>query len=102
VLVLTRKANETVVIGNDITVTVTAIEGEQVRLGIQAPRHIPVHRLEVYEAIEQANLRAARSQPEHVDQLLRSMTAARPPSMGHPRQLAFLKEGPNTPRASLP
>jgi carbon storage regulator len=60
-LVLTRKLNESVIIGDDIAVTVLAIEGDQVRLGIAAPKNIPVHRQEVYEQIEKANLEAARS-----------------------------------------
>ena len=73
-LVLTRKLNQSVMIGDDIVVTVAAIEGDQVRLGIEAPRHIPVHRSEIYDAIEQANIRAAQSLPDHVDDVLRSMT----------------------------
>ena len=73
-LVLTRKVNQSVMIGDDIVVTVAAIDGEQVRLGIDAPRHIAVHRREVYEAIEEANIRAAESLPDHPDDVLRSMT----------------------------
>ena len=55
-LVLSRNTDESIVIGNDITITVVAIQGDKVRLGIDAPREIPVHRLEVYQAIaEQLN-----------------------------------------------
>lgn len=50
-LVLSRKKNESIVINNDITVTVVEIRGDKVRLGIVAPKQIPVHRLEVFEAI---------------------------------------------------
>lgn len=50
-LVLSRKKNESIVINNDITVTVVEIRGDKVRLGIVAPKEIPVHRREVYEAI---------------------------------------------------
>jgi carbon storage regulator len=50
-LVLSRKSNESIVINNNITVTVVEIRGDKVRLGIVAPRDIPVHRLEVFEAI---------------------------------------------------
>ena len=50
-LVLSRKKNETIVIDNDITVVVVEIRGDRVRLGIEAPRQVPVHRSEVYEAI---------------------------------------------------
>jgi carbon storage regulator len=50
-LVLSRKKNETVVINNDITVTVVEIRGDKVRLGIVAPKEVPVHRQEVWEEI---------------------------------------------------
>ena len=50
-LVLTRKVNEALVFGDDIIVTVVEIRGAQVRLGIEAPRDLPVHRKEVYDAI---------------------------------------------------
>ena len=51
-LVLSRKKNESIVINNDITVTVVEIRGDKVRLGIEAPKDITVHRREVYEAIQ--------------------------------------------------
>jgi len=50
-LVLSRKKNESIVINNDITVTVVEIRGDKVRLGIVAPKEVPVHRQEVWEAI---------------------------------------------------
>jgi carbon storage regulator len=50
-LVLSRKKNESIVINNDIVVTVVEIRGDKVRLGIVAPKDVPVHREEVYEAI---------------------------------------------------
>jgi carbon storage regulator len=50
-LVLSRKRNETLVIGNGITVTVLAVDGDRVKLGIVAPSEVPVHREEVYERI---------------------------------------------------
>jgi len=50
-LVLSRKKNESIVINNDITVTVVEIRGDKVRIGIVAPKEIPVHRQEVYEQI---------------------------------------------------
>ena len=52
VLVLTREWREQIVIGDDITVTVVEIRGDKVRLGIDAPKEVPVHRREVYEAIQ--------------------------------------------------
>lgn len=62
-LVLTRKIDESIKIGDCIEVTVIAVEGDQVRLGITAPRSIPVHRREIYEQIKQANQEAVRSSP---------------------------------------
>lgn len=50
-LVLSRKKNESIVINNDIVVTVVEIRGDKVRLGIVAPKEVPVHRQEVFEAI---------------------------------------------------
>jgi carbon storage regulator len=51
-LVLSRQRDETICIGDDIKVTVVDIRGDKVRLGIEAPAHIPVHRKEVYDAIK--------------------------------------------------
>jgi len=50
-LVLTRKKNEAIVINDSITIVVVDIQGERVRIGVQAPREVSVHRKEVYEAI---------------------------------------------------
>ena len=52
-LVLSRKKNQSIIINDDITIMVVEIRGDKVRLGIEAPREIPVHRKEVYEAIQQ-------------------------------------------------
>ena len=52
-LILTRKVNETLMVGDDVSVTVLGIKGGQIRIGINAPRDIPVHRQEVYEKILQ-------------------------------------------------
>ena len=51
-LILTRRMNETLMVGDDVRVTVLGISGNQVRIGVQAPRHIPVHRQEIYEKIK--------------------------------------------------
>jgi carbon storage regulator len=64
VLVLSRRPRETIMIGHDIVVTVVSVSGEQVRLGIEAPRHVEVHREEVYRAIKAANEKAAASRVE--------------------------------------
>jgi carbon storage regulator len=60
-LVLTRHANQSIVIGHDIVVTVLQVRGDHVRLGIDAPRDIQVHRQEVFLALEEANQQAAAS-----------------------------------------
>lgn len=52
-LVLSRHIGESIVINNDIRITVVDIRGDKVRLGVEAPREVPVHRNEVYEAIQQ-------------------------------------------------
>lgn len=56
-LVFSRKNNEQIVIRDDIVVTVVEIRGDKVRLGIQAPREVPVHRREIYDAIRNAAAR---------------------------------------------
>jgi carbon storage regulator len=55
-LILTRKLGEKITIGDDITITLVEIKGMQVKLGIEAPKHIEIHRQEVYERIRQENL----------------------------------------------
>ena len=61
-LVLTRRANQSIMIGHEIVVTVLEVRGDQVRLGIKAPRSIDVHREEIFAQLQQANRDAARSQ----------------------------------------
>jgi carbon storage regulator len=58
-LVLTRRANQSIMIGDDIVVTVLEVRGDQVRLGIKAPREVDVHREEVFAALQAANRQAA-------------------------------------------
>ena len=59
-LALTRKKSESIVINDDIEVIVLGIQGEQVKLGIIAPKHIPVHRKEIYEQIQMENFEATQ------------------------------------------
>ncbi len=54
-LVLSRKKNESIVINNDIRIVVVEIRGDKVRLGVEAPREVPVHRREVYDAIQRGS-----------------------------------------------
>ena len=51
-LILTRKANETLIVGDDVTVTILGVKGNQVRIGVNAPKEISVHREEVYNRIK--------------------------------------------------
>ena len=65
-LVLSRQRDESIMIGDNIVITVVDIRGDKVRLGISAPTEIPVHRQEVYEAIQRENLRASQIDPKDV------------------------------------
>ncbi|MDX8044601.1 carbon storage regulator CsrA [Gracilibacillus sp. S3-1-1] len=58
-LVLTRKTNEAIQIGDDIQIKVISVDGDQVKLGISAPKDVEVHRKEIYQAIQQENNEAA-------------------------------------------
>lgn len=68
-LVLSRRKDESIVIGDNIHVTVVDIRGDAVRLGITAPKDIPVYRKEIYEAIQRENLEAAQARAEGLDAL---------------------------------
>jgi carbon storage regulator len=69
-LVLTRKSNQSIMIGDDIEVSVLAIMGEKVRIGIQAPRDIPVFRKEVYLEIQQERVGSTSDARDEVDAAL--------------------------------
>ncbi len=66
-LVLTRKSGQSIVVGNDIVITVLDVHRDQVRLGIEAPRTVDVHRQEIFEALQEANRKAAQSAQEALD-----------------------------------
>lgn len=63
-LVLSRKKNESIVINDDITIVVVEIRGDKVRLGVEAPKEVPVHRNEVYEAIRRNQEQASKGTAE--------------------------------------
>ena len=64
-LILSRKVDEKIMIGDEIEISVIDIRGDQVKIGIVAPRSVAVHRLEVYKAIQAENAQAASSTPGH-------------------------------------
>ncbi len=68
-LVLSRQRDESIMIGDNIVITIVDVRGDKVRLGIEAPTEIPVHRQEVYEAIQRENRRASQLQSKDVRQL---------------------------------
>ena len=58
-LVLTRKTGESIQIGDDITIKIVAVEGDQIKLGIDAPKNVDIHRSEIYQQIIEANQQAS-------------------------------------------
>jgi carbon storage regulator len=70
-LVLTRKLQESIKIGQDIEITVLAVEGDQVKLGISAPKNIEIHRKEIFLSIQEENNNAAQSSIDSINQLLK-------------------------------
>ena len=63
-LVLSRQRDESIVIGDNVIVTIVDVRGDRVRLGIEAPREVSVHRREVYDAIQRENRQASQIQPQ--------------------------------------
>lgn len=68
-LVLTRKVDESIMIGDMIEVKVLGIDGNSIKLGIQAPREVPVHRKEIYEEIRKENVNATQAPPLDLENL---------------------------------
>lgn len=65
-LVLARKRDQSIMIGDDVEIIIVDVHGDQVKLGITAPRHVPVHRKEIYEEIQRENIKAAEARVEKV------------------------------------
>ena len=85
-LVLSRQRDETIMIGDEIEITVVDIRGDKVRLGINAPRDVQVHRKEVYEAIKRENAEASRVQVDdlaHANRNLRRASQSQSPEAQH-------------------
>jgi carbon storage regulator len=72
-LVLTRKPNQSIMIGDDIEVSVLSTTGDKVRIGIQAPRHIPIFRKEIYLEIQQQHLATDTSALAEVNEALKRL-----------------------------
>jgi len=109
-LVLSRQRDETIMIGDDIEITIVDIRGDKVRLGITAPATVPVHRKEVYDAIQRENREAARVKMEDLGGLPKNVgrapsvppglhrpPAARPPGEVPPNGTASGNAPPTTP-----
>jgi len=86
VLVLTRRIDESIIVGNEITITVLEVRGDQVRIGIQAPRSVQVHREEVFRQIEEENAQAARSAGRALAAVARMPGGSRKPPPIRPRR----------------
>ena len=93
-LVLSRQRDESIVIGDDIEIVIVDVRGDKVRLGITAPKHIPVHRREIYDAIQrekkekkaqEQSENAAEKEPEK-DSQEQSEKVAQEPPMKAPRK----------------
>ncbi len=70
-LILTRKSGEAIIIGQDIKITVLAIQGKQVKLGISAPERVEVYREEIFRKIQKENVKASMSLKEDIQELAR-------------------------------
>jgi carbon storage regulator len=68
-LVLTRKTGEAIQIGDDIEITVLSVQGDQIKLGINAPKNVEIHRKEIYLSIQESNNEAASISKSMIDQL---------------------------------
>lgn len=79
-LVLSRKRDESIIIGDDVTITVVDIKGEQVKIGVTAPKTVSIHRKEVYEAIQQENRAAARTGLQNLSGLVKVLKKTASPA----------------------
>jgi len=69
-LVLSRKRDESIIIGDDVVITIVDIKGEQVKIGVAAPKTVSIHRKEIYEAIQQENRAAANNKIQNLSGLV--------------------------------
>lgn len=73
-LVLTRKPNQAIQIGDDIEIKILSIEGEQIKIGIEAPRNIEIHRKEIYLSIQEENNKAVEASIDMLKQFTSNIT----------------------------
>ncbi|MBL4697999.1 MAG: carbon storage regulator CsrA [Phycisphaerales bacterium] len=98
-LVLSRQRDETIMIGDEIEISIVDIRGDKVRLGINAPTRIAVHRKEVYDAIKRENTQAARLGTTDLDSLAQTIKPG--PARREIREGARASSTSNNPAASL-
>jgi carbon storage regulator len=88
VLILTRRVGENVIVGDDITISVIEVRGDAVRIGIQAPQSVTVHREEVYRELQRANQAAAASDDAAIGAIVQELSREdrpKPPAGGSDR-----------------
>lgn len=89
-LVLSRKLKQSLVIGDNVEITIVEIHGDQVRLAISAPKHISIFRKELYEEIQKANVAATSYTKEDLDRLIPDIPQT-PPASAKPKRKAKKK-----------
>jgi carbon storage regulator len=87
-LILSRKINESIMIGDQVEISIVDIKGDQIKLGINAPKNVKVYRKEVYVAIQEENLAAVKARPDAITGLgtLFSDKASPPPPDEKPKE----------------
>jgi carbon storage regulator len=77
VLILTRHVGQNVIVGDDIVISVIEVRGDAVRIGIEAPRSLPVHREEVWLELQKANAQAASASDDAIGNVLKQLGSGR-------------------------
>ncbi|MBN2326709.1 MAG: carbon storage regulator CsrA [Candidatus Omnitrophica bacterium] len=77
-LVLTRKRDESIIIGDDVEITIVDIKGEKVKIGVSAPKTLSIHRKEIYEAIQEENKAAVNNRAPNLSGLIHVIQKRKP------------------------